>query len=72
MVSAIKLTYHKRLFLMLLGFTCTIVLSFVGFQYYREKQYKSEVLNAQLQVYNRQLVGTIENGLSLDGYIDTL
>ena len=71
MASAIKLTYHKRLFLMLLGFTCTIVLSFVGFQYYREKQYKSEVLNAQLQVYNRQLIGTIENGLPLDGYIDT-
>ena len=71
MVSAIKLTYHKRLFLMLLGFTCTIVLSFVGFQYYREKQYKSEVLNAQLQIYNRQLIGTVENGLSLNDYFDT-
>lgn len=71
MASAIKLTYHKRLFLMLLGFTCTIVLSFVGFQYYREKQYKSEVLNAQLQVYNKQLIGTFENGQSLDEYIDS-
>ena len=71
MASAIKLTYHKRLFLMLLGFTCTIVISFVGFQYYREKQYKSEVLNAQLQVYNKQLIGTFENGQSLDEYIDS-
>ena len=66
MASVIKFTYHKRLFLILLGFTCTIVLSFVGFQYYREKQYKSEVLNAQLQIYNRQLIGTVENGLSLN------
>ena len=69
MASAIKLTYHKRLFMMLLVFTWTIVLSFVGFQYYREKQYRSEILNAQLQVYNRQLIGTVENSLSYEDYI---
>lgn len=69
MASAIKLTYHKRLFLMLLVFTWTILLSFIGFQYYREKQYKSDILNAQLQVYNRQLIGTIENNLSYEDYI---
>ena len=69
MASAIKLTYHKRLFMMLLAFTCTLLLSFIGFQYYREKQYKSEVLNAQLQVYNKQLIGTIENNLSYEDYI---
>ena len=69
MASAIKLTYHKRLFMMLLAFTCTLLLSFIGFQYYREKQYRSEVLNAQLQVYNKQLIGTIENNLSYEEYI---
>ena len=56
---------------MLLAFTCTLLLSFIGFQYYREKQYKSEVLNAQLQVYNKQLIGTIENNLSYEEYIAT-
>ena len=69
MASPIKLTYHKRLFLILLIFTWTMMLSFIGFQYYREKQYRSEVLNAQLQVYNRQLIGTIENNLSYEDYI---
>ena len=69
MASPIKLTYHKRLFLILLIFTWTMMLSFIGFQYYREKQYRSEVLNAQLQVYNRQLIGTIENNLSYEEYI---
>ena len=62
MASPIKLTYHKRLFLILLIFTWTMMLSFIGFQYYREKQYRSEVLNTQLQVYNRQLIGTIVKG----------
>ena len=69
MASPIKLTYHKRLFLILLIFTWTMMLSFIGFQYYREKQYRSEVLDAQLQVYNRQLIGTIENNLSYEDYI---
>ena len=69
MALAIKLTYHKRLFLMLLFFTWTILLSFIGFQYHREKQYKSDLLNAQLQVYNKQLIGIIENNLSYEAYI---
>ena len=69
MASPIKLTYHKRLFLILLIFTWTMMLSFIGFQYYREKLYRSEVLDAQLQVYNRQLIGTIENNLSYEDYI---
>jgi hypothetical protein len=55
MVSAIKLSYHKRLFLMLLTFSWSIILCFVGFQYIREKEYKSEFLNAQLQLYNTTL-----------------
>ena len=56
---------------MLLAFTWTILLSFIGFQYYREKQYKSEVLNAQLQVYNQQLIGMVENKLPYADYISS-
>ena len=49
---------------MLLAFFWTIILCFMGFQYFREKQFKSEFINAQLQLYNRNLVETIEDGLS--------
>ena len=71
MVSVIKLSYHKRLFLMLLTFSWSIILCFVGFQYIREKQYKSEFLNAQLQVYNKTLLQTIESASSFEDYIKT-
>lgn len=64
MASATKLSYHKQLFFILLIFLWTIILCFIGFQYLREKQYKSESLNAQLQLYNNQLLATIENNLS--------
>ena len=71
MASVIKLTYHKRLFLMLLAFSWSIILCFIGFQYLREKQYKSEFLNAQLQLYNKHLITTIEEGKSYENYITT-
>ena len=56
---------------MLLAFSWTIILCFIGFQYLREKQYKSEFLNAQLQLYNKHLLTTIEDGLSYENYITT-
>ncbi|HPX98254.1 MAG TPA: HAMP domain-containing sensor histidine kinase [Bacteroidaceae bacterium] len=69
MASVIKISYHKRLFLMLLAFSWTIILCFVGFQYLREKQYKSELLSIQLQLYNRHLLEIIEEGLPYEDYI---
>ena len=56
---------------MLLAFSWTIILCFIGFQYLREKQYKSDFLNAQLQMYNRHLLEIVEDGLSYETYITT-
>lgn len=56
---------------MLLAFSWAIVLCFIGFQYLREKEYKSEFLNAQLQQYNRHLLETVEEGLPYEDYIAT-
>ena len=56
---------------MLLAFSWAIVFSFIGFQYLREKEYKSEFLNAQLQQYNRYLLDTVEEGLPYEDYIAT-
>ena len=56
---------------MLLAFSWSIILCFVGFQYTREKQYKSEFVNAQLQLYNKHLIERIENGYSYEEYINT-
>ena len=46
-----------------------MVLCFVGFQYIREKEYKSEFLNAQLQQYNRHLLVAVEEGEPYETYI---
>ena len=54
---------------MLLAFSLSMILCFIGFQYLREKQYKSDFLNAQLQMYNRNLLKVVEDGLSYEEYI---
>ena len=71
MASATKISYHKRLFLQLIVFSWAMVLCFIGFQYIREKEYKLEFLNAQLQQYNRHLLTTVEEGGEFEDYIDT-
>ena len=56
---------------MLLAFSWATVLCFIGYQYIREKEYKSEFLNAQLQQYNRNLLTTVEEGEPYEEYIAT-
>lgn len=48
-----------------------IILCFIGFQYMREKQYKSELLSTQLQLYNMHLLEVIDEGLSYEDYLAT-
>ena len=71
MASETKKSHHKRLFLQIIAFSWAMVLCFVGFQYIREKEYKSEFLNAQLQQYNRHLLTTVEDGEPFEEYIAT-
>lgn len=71
MASVIKLSYHKRLFLVIIVFLWSVVLCFIGFQYLREQQYKSDFLSAQLQLYNRHLLGIVEEGQPYEEYIMT-
>ena len=71
MASAIKLSFHRRLFVMLIAFSWSIILCFIGFQYLREKQYKSDYLSLQLQLYNQHLLEAVEDGEPHETYIAT-
>ena len=62
MDSVIKYSYHKRLFFLLLVFLWTVILSFIGFQFLRERQYKSDFINAQLQMYNQHIIEAVKGG----------
>ena len=58
--------------MLLIAFSWSIILCFIGFQYLREKQYKSDYLSLQLQLYNRHLLEAVEeDGEAHEAYIDT-
>ena len=54
---------------MLLTFLWTMILCFTFFQYFREKHFKSELVNAQLQLYNHKLLTLVEDGSPYEDFI---
>lgn len=60
-----KLTYPQRLFIWLLGYSLLLVGCFVLFQYHREKEFKEEEINAQLQAINSHILTELNAGLNI-------
>lgn len=48
---------------MLLSFSMTLTACFLTFQYLRERQFKVEILDGQLQSFNRQVIRAMEAGM---------
>lgn len=60
-----KLTYSRRLFLWLLGYSLLLVGCFMWFQYHREKEFKIAELNAQLQLINRHIIDDMSDSMDI-------
>ena len=58
-----RLSYHRRLFLLLLAFSWVLVACFIVFQYGREKHFKAERLNARLQLLNLRMLDALDEGV---------
>lgn len=66
------MSYQWRLFSLLLGMCLLLVICFIGFQFFREKQYKANILNAELQIFNTQIIDRLEEGRDLQAWLDTV
>ncbi|WP_104368991.1 cell wall metabolism sensor histidine kinase WalK [Prevotella sp. MGM1] len=66
MVSRGKMSYHTKIFILLLGFSWLMVVCFVAFQCEREKQFKIDKLDSQLQLYNVHLLDAISADTPID------
>ncbi len=64
--SRFRLSYHRRLFLLLLGFAWMLVGCFVLFQYGREKRFKAEQLDTRLQLLNLRVLDALADGMPPD------
>ncbi len=66
------LSYQWRIFSVLLAMCLLLVICFVGFQYFREKQYKADILNAELQIFNTQIMDRLEEGHDIQLWLDSI
>lgn len=55
-VSGRRMNYQMRLFLLIIIFTWILTFSFFTLQYTREREYKIETLNTELQLINNQII----------------
>lgn len=62
----IRISYTRRLFLWLLGYSMLLAACFIFFQYQREKEFKASELDARLQLVNRYIGNGLEDGLEMD------
>lgn len=66
MASSNKLSYSRRLFLWLLGYSALMAGCFVVFQYHREKDFKAAELNTRLQLINTYILTELAEGQQPD------
>ena len=66
MSSRINVGYGRRLFLWLLGYSLLMVVCFIVFQYHREREFKIDELNAQLQIINANILADFSENDSLN------
>lgn len=66
-----RLSYPGRLFFWLLCYSLLLVGSFVAFQYHREKQFKIDELNEQLQLMNIRIIDDFARGIDISEALRT-
>lgn len=62
MAGRIKLSFHTRVLLTVLSLCWVLVGTFMVFQYRREKEFKAEILDTQLQSHNKAILDRLREG----------
>lgn len=62
MAGRIKFSFHHRVFLSLLALCWVLVTVFTTFQYHREKTFRSELMNMELQMHNDRIIDEMDKG----------
>ncbi len=64
-MAGMRSDFHTRVFLTVLAICWVLVGVFMVFQYGRERQFKSSLLNMQLQMYNTRIIDELRSGESI-------
>ncbi len=69
MAGRIKLSFHSRVLLIVLVLCSMLVAVFLTFQYAREKKFRIELFNAELQMNNAQIEADMNDGYTIEDAI---
>lgn len=69
MAGKIKFSFHHRVLFALLALCWLLVGAFLVFQYQREKTFRSELLNMELQMHNSRILNDLANGESISSIV---
>lgn len=64
------ISFNRKLLLSVLLLFITFSLCFIGYQYQREKEFKAELLNTQLQDYNARLYEEIKDSTQIENILN--
>lgn len=68
--NRIRFSFHSRVLLLVLTMSWLLVGTFMVFQYRREKAFKEQLLDCELQMHNRRILDDIARGMPVDSIID--
>lgn len=68
--NRIRFSFHSRVLLLVLTMSWLLVGTFMVFQYRREKAFKEQLLDSELQMHNRRILDDIARGVPVDSIID--
>lgn len=67
--NRIRFSFHSRVLLLVLTMSWLLVGTFMVFQYRREKAFKEQLLDCELQMHNRRILDDIARGVPVDSII---
>lgn len=67
-----RLSFQLKVFLMMLGTCWLLAGTFMIFQYHREKEYKTSIVNTRLQMHNSRLLDDMRKGESIGSIVSRI
>lgn len=64
-----RISFHSRVLLTVLALCWVLVGTFMVFQYHREKDFKTALLDAELQAHNARVIEELDRGASPDSIV---
>lgn len=69
MAGRIRLSFHHKVLMALLALCWILVCAFMIFQYHREKTFRSELLDMELQMHNDRIIDDMRRGESIESVV---